>query len=224
MPKTSNVGTSFERWLEIVFVDTADPADDARCEDAWEELRALAPADELALTTETLERAAELPALLSADTLANGLWRLASELGALNHCIEGSLPVAARIRCVHAVGALYERLFAVECNAALSHLDEPGEPLNSACYMWWDIGPFGGRVSEPDAIAGACLDVMERTLAIGHDACSEGALHGLGHVHADGALEARRLAIVDRFLRGHRKSLRSELVAYACAARAGCVL
>jgi hypothetical protein len=87
--------------------------------------------------------------------------------------------------------------------------------------MWWDIGPFPAATSP--ARLQACFDVLEETLALRNDACREGALHGLGHLRTDGPLELRRQAIVARFLE-QNGALRPELVAYAEAARSGCVL
>ena len=43
---------------------------------------------------------------------------------------------------------LYARLFAPVCTNHLGHLDrgpEAPDPLNSACYMWWDLFPTWGE-------------------------------------------------------------------------------
>lgn len=61
---------------------------------------------------------------------------------------------------------------------------------------------------------------MERCLALTHQACLEGALHGLGHWQS--IYPERVGAVVDRFLR-ERNDLRPELVCYARRARDGAV-
>ncbi len=62
---------------------------------------------------------------------------------------------------------------------------------------------------------------MRRTLDLSSDACRESALHGLGHWHLEYPQQVE--AIIDRFLDSH-PDLRSELKAYARAARKGRVL
>jgi hypothetical protein len=134
------------------------------------------------------------------------------------------VPLPERLRCLEAIGTLFERIFARRCTPQLSHLDEPGAgPLNGVCYMWWDIFPVGGPAGDPDAgaIDEALLSVMERSLDLPSPACQESALHGLGHWqtrHPD-----RVVATIDRFL-SRNEDLRPQLAAYARAARTGCVL
>jgi hypothetical protein len=118
---------------------------------------------------------------------------------------------------------LFEQVMAVRCSPHLSHLDEPGaNPLNGACYMWWDILPIHGSPDEPARAEfdAEVLKVQRRILAIPHDACRESALHGLGHW----ALYYPQVSeIIDENLR-QTPDLRSELVAYAERAKIGYVL
>jgi hypothetical protein len=63
-----------------------------------------------------------------------------------------------------------------ECDASMN-------PLNSICYMWWDIFPTMGQTDneayhQRDQLL---LNVIRKTLDLDSDACREGALHGLGH-------------------------------------------
>jgi hypothetical protein len=89
--------------------------------------------------------------------------------------------------------------------------------------MWWDIFPCVALPDDPDRgrLHLATIDAMRRTLALDSPACQESALHGLGHsarFHPSEVADA-----VDAFLAdGRPKS--PELIAYARAARCGCVL
>ncbi len=112
---------------------------------------------------------------------------------------------------------------AVRCSPHLSHLDEqPANPLNGACYMWWDILPVCGDPGNP-AMAEfdtEVLRVLSRLLAIPHDSCRESALHGLGEwrVFYPGIAH-----IIDEWL-GRTYGLRAELIAYAQRAKEGDIL
>jgi hypothetical protein len=67
---------------------------------------------------------------------------------------ERTVPLSERLRCLSAIGTLFEQIFARRCTAKLSHLDETGaSPLNGVCYMWWDIFPVGGPIDDPEAVA-----------------------------------------------------------------------
>lgn len=161
----------------------------------------------------------------SDEQLNQGFWFLVSN-GA-SDCMfalmEESIPIEKRLRCVKSFVSVFEKIFAARCSPHLSHLDEPGaSPINLACYMWWDIIPFGGNPNTPSGnlLNAAALSVMTETLNIESIACQESALHGLGHWHA--AYPAEVELIIDRFLSSHRE-LRPETVNYAKSARCGCV-
>ena len=111
-----------------------------------------------------------------------GLWYLVGN--ACYSLIEPEVAWSQRRRGIRAITSLFEHLFARRCSDHLSHLDEVGaNPLNSVCYMWWDIFPWFGRPENP---AYADLDtellaVMRRILTLDSLPCWESALHGLGH-------------------------------------------
>ena len=136
--------------------------------------------------------------------------------------LDRTLLWAPRLRCVRSILRLFE-FFAARCSPHLSHLDELGaNPLNSICYMFWDILPIYGHSDEP-AFANldhALLAVMTETLRLPCDACREGALHGLGHWQSDYPNEVQQ--IIDRFL-AENPMIRPELRRYAESARWGCV-
>lgn len=127
----------------------------------------------------------------------------------------------ARLRCIRSFTDLFQKLFAVWCSSHLSHLDEPGaNPLNVACYLWWDILPIGGQ---PDAasrkeIDETCLVVMEEGLNLDSIACQESALHGIGHWQPQYPQRAEH--VINAFLGAHPE-LRLELLCYARSARRG---
>lgn len=151
-----------------------------------------------------------------------GLWYIASN-GASDFMFvleNESVPVAERLRVVRGIYTLYAEIYAPRCTPHLGHLSESGDsPLNSSCYMWWDLLPYCGFPN--DALHNAGLDVLECILTLESDACREAALHGLGHWHS--ANPQRVKTIIDTYLKQH-PNLRAELIAYAQSARAGCVL
>jgi hypothetical protein len=129
------------------------------------------------------------------------------------------VPVEARVRCIEAIGKLFDRLFAHRCTPRLSHLSEvPAGTLNCVCYMWWDECPC---IALPGGLSGTVLTTMEHILRLGSLACQESALHGLGHWQRHHASEVAR--IIDAFVLSQSK-LDPRLLAYANAARCGCVL
>jgi hypothetical protein len=134
-----------------------------------------------------------------------------------------SSPLPARVRCVESFASLFEKLFAARCSNHLSHLSPPDpNPLNLACYMWWDVIPFFGA---PEDAARAQLDdaalaVMEAILSSDSLACRESALHGLGHWPT--CYPERVGDIIGRAL-SRGGNWPPELVAYAGNARRGCV-
>jgi hypothetical protein len=123
------------------------------------------------------------------------------------------LPGGLRHAFFQSLHTLFERCFAVRCDAILCHgkQEGPDNPLNSVCYMFWDVSPLskGGH----DA-----LSVMENSLYLKNPACVESGLHGLGHEAHNN--ETRVQSIIDKFLRSHPK-IPAELHEYALTARTG---
>lgn len=158
------------------------------------------------------------------DISANkGLWYLAregsSEFSSLYEC---HIELTLRLSLIESIYTHFENYIQRRCAHTLGHLDEAGaRPLNSVCYMWWDLFPSWGRPQEKSSqmIDDACLHVMERVLKLDSIACQESALHGLGHWHI--SYPKRCESIVDGFL--STKISREELRDYAEAARMGCV-
>lgn len=174
------------------------------------------------LIAETFEHAGGLLSRFTDAQINQGLWYLIS--GGCSYYMHGitdpEVPMALRLRALRSFVPFFEQVMASRCSPHLSHLDEPGaNPLNSSCYMWWDIIPFHGRPDEPERaeIDAEALKIIERILAIPHDACRESSLHGIGHWIP---FYQNATSIVDDFLTS-TPDLRPELIAYAKQARTG---
>jgi hypothetical protein len=214
---------SFEEWVRHMFDHEASGPQwyyDAAAP-FW-----MGPAD---LNVEYITRLFEEPVPVLSEysdaQLNQGFWYLVSNGGSdcMFALIDESVPLEKRVRCLKSFKSVFQKLFATRCSPHLSHLDEPGAvPLNSACYMWWDIIPLLGQpgVASRKAIDHAALEVMADTLTMDSIACQESALHGLGHWQLYYPSEA--MQIIDVFLSGNR-NLRPELINYAKSARCGCV-
>ena len=205
------VAVPFEDWVVGVF--------DPTVEDPWPPVE-----QELEYLTRLFSDPIGTVEGLSDEEIGVGLWSVLDSGGAgtalaLN---DATLPLDARIACVHQIRTLYRELFVPRCAERLGHVSEQGGRLEMICYMFWDVAVFGGPPGEREGnlFEDAVLDVLEDTLYLEHAACQESAIHGLGHRiarHPD-----RALAILDRWLRtGPCRDPR--LRRYAEAARTGCI-
>jgi hypothetical protein len=173
----------------------------------------------------TFERAGELLSRFSDEQLDQGFWYLFYQgppdfMGTL---LDERVPLAIRLRALRSFVPLFEQVMAARCSSHLDHLDEEGEnPLNRACYMWFDevLDPYNPERLVQAKLEEELIITLRVILANPHDACRESALHGIGHW----VRQYPQLAgAVDQFLSSTR-GLRPELVAYAESARAGDVL
>lgn len=157
--------------------------------------------------------------------LNQGFWYLVGESsGEMYALLDAAVPATERLACVNEIPPLFASTFAARCSPHLSHLDEAGaNPLNTICYMWWDIFPSWGAPGDKQQAAfdRAILSALARILEIPSDACRESALHGLGHWHLH--YPAQVASIVEDFLAAS-PDLRPELMHYAETAGEGCVL
>jgi hypothetical protein len=185
------------------------------------------PAATVSYITQLFQNAADVCKPYSDAQLNQGFWFLVSNAGS-NHMftlLSNRVPVPDRERCIQSMVDVFRDLFGVRCSHHLSHTlrtyDSAVNPLNSACYMWWDIIPIGGSQSNDRWLNEACLDVMEQTLQLKSIACQESALHGLGHWQVSNP--ERVQGIIDRFLKAN-PNIVPALKTYALSARGGCVL
>lgn len=216
----------FDGWVRYVFDHrVTDPAWHFTLDAAWWN-ETQAPKTTIAYLTRCFEHIVDITAPYSDAQINQGLWFLcnsacSSHMFALTN---ESVPWTERQRCIQAMYTVYADLFEPRCARVLSHLDEPGvNPLNSICYMWWDVLPIFGEPDVPTrrAFDAEVLEVMARTLALSNDACREGALHGLGHWQTYYPEQVH--ATIDTFL-ANTPDLRPELRSYAQSAQDGCVL
>jgi hypothetical protein len=208
-------------WIAHVFDHpVADPAWYWSNEPIWEG----SSEQTVAFIAETFERSAELLARFTDEQLNQGFWYLTSaSCSDFMFVLKApDVPLAARLRALRSFMPLFEQVMAVRCSPHLSHLDEqPANPLNSACYMWWDVLPLCGAPEEPARaeLDAEVLKVIRQLLSIPHDACRESALHGVGEWYVFYPAVG---AIVDEWL-AQTPGLRPELVSYAQHAKIGYV-
>jgi len=179
-------------------------------------------ADELAVQylTRLFENSEGSLRFYSDRQIACGLW----ELGPGDaHCVYNpELGIEARERLVASVETFFRDFFAKRCvprlsNSATEHIS----PLNTICYMWWEVITWGWAEHDPDGerLAAKDLNVMEAVLRLDNLACKEAALHGLGHMVGR---SDRAFAIIDKFL-NVAVGQSPDLAKYAQAARTGCI-
>ena len=115
---------------------------------------------------------------------------------------------------------LFRDLFNCYCADVLGHRDEqPTTPLNSCCYMWWDVVPVWHP--EPTSLAQIqtiCLETIAYCLTLDNIACKESALHGLGHWFSVDSDTVRTI------IQDHDCYIPEKLKNYAQSAICGCVL
>ena len=218
-----NENVTLQQWIAHVFDHPVTDPEWHWAPDAPE--LDLAPGLAAQFIAETFEAGGELLARFSDAQLNQGFYYLISAglWGYMCELTDLRVPWHVRQRALRAVVPLFEQVMAVRCSPHLSNLDEqPANPLNAVCYMWWDVVPFNGQPEDPDRAEfdQEVLSILRRILAIPHDACCESALHGLGHWQSEYPETAAE--IIDEFL-GRSDGLRSELATYAGKARTGCI-
>jgi hypothetical protein len=159
------------------------------------------------------------------EQVDQGIWYFISSSSPANFIFALQSPevaAAKRVKTIENIFYLYSDCYAKRCTEVLGHLSEQGSPLNSSCYMFWDISPITFLKDAPDRkeMQDAVLNVLEKTLTIEHRACREGAFHGLSEMFYSRRQDTQ--AIIDRFL--SKTKLDDKLLAYARNAREGNVL
>ena len=158
------------------------------------------------------------------DRVNKAIWYIyGSASGYMWDAMEKSLG-PKRGQFMESVNQLYANGFVQFCSNYYGHLDsgpENARPLNSACYMLWDMDGLECPAINGDTdLLTLSIDVLSNALRIDSIACNESALHGLGHL----ATSHRALTSppINEFLR--RRNLPPEIREYAEAAKAGYVL
>jgi hypothetical protein len=177
----------------------------------------------------------------SDEQIDQGLWFIFHDANSehIRSLNDWRVSYALRLRCLRAMVALHERLFVLRCAEVLNHFREPDRgatPLNSICYMLWDLvykgtiedwGHWNSRKAKwrnssanPKFVT-HMLEALQRVLAIPHKACQEAAIHGLGHVQRGHPGKAS--AIIDEYLLSN-PAIDPRLREYALRARAGKIM
>lgn len=217
-----NAAHSLSDWIAHVF-------DHPVAEEAWHgsmDAPAWQGSSEQTATfiAECFERSGRLLAPFTDAQLNQGFWYLVSASCSdfMFALVEPDVPLAARLRALRGFVPLFEQVMAARCSPHLSDLDEQrANPLNGACYMWWDILPIHGQPEEPDRAEfdAEVLRVLSRLLSIPHDACRESALHGIAHWQS---YYPAAETVVDAWL-ARTPGLRRDLISYAQRAKIGMV-
>ncbi len=210
----------FEEWVCYVF----DNPPDYRWFDLLADWGPCPPELLISYLTRLFEHAGDVLGRFSNAQLNQSFWfLLGADADAMRVLSDERVPWQERRRCLRSIFTLFEQCFAPRCGPFLSHLDERFDnPLNSVCYMWWDLFMPGRPANDQRSaeLNAEVLGVMERILVLESDACRESALHGLGHWR-DADLP-RVTTVIDTFLSSHAQ-LRPELRRYALNARSGCI-
>lgn len=215
---------TFENWLKYVFDHpSASDTDQVWYWDGDWASGIIQPAVIVAHIIRAFENSNEVFKPFSDAQLNQGFWFLNSGSDQMSALLDNNVPCDDLQRCIRAIFTLFEQCFAKKCSPHLGHLDEPNaNPLNSACYMWWDLFPWYAHPNTPTRckMDEEFLNVMQKTLYLDSDACRESALHGLGHWAL--SYPQKVAAIIDEFL-VQNPNIRPQLQEYASNARVGYV-
>lgn len=188
------------------------------------DLLPISPTQHIEYITQAFEDCETLLKPYSNGQINQGLWFLAGDMHDLSDRFGKVADWDIRQRCIQSFKSLNENMFAKRCSPELSAYKSiaPENPLNSICYMWWDIFAFWESLDEKSVnrVDAEFFDVMQFCLSINHVAVLEGALHGLSHIpnHRNHVKAA-----INKFLKQHT-NLPPDLKAYAKAADDGCNL
>jgi hypothetical protein len=168
----------------------------------------------VALITATLRRCGEDLARFANLQVSHGLNFIVNDWcsNTVLSLMADSVPKDVRLEAIASIRSLYCDCFERRCASVLGYLGEAGGgPLNTTCYMLWDISPLGYWEGRPEKALfyDAVLDLLEVVLYSKNDACLESALHGLGHMQMYAS--KRRVAVIIGRLLEQRKDLRPEI-------------
>ncbi|MCB0337231.1 MAG: hypothetical protein KDD62_13025 [Bdellovibrionales bacterium] len=160
---------------------------------------------------------------LTNPQIAQGLWFILSPSSStcINVLFDEAVSWTKRESCILSIENLFKDFFATRCSEELGHKTHDGtrSPLNTICYMFWDIIPWYPESNDRKVYL-SYLEVLERILLIEHEACQESALHGLGHSWSDYPEPVE--IMIDKFLKRKTK-ISPDLHSYAQSARCGSI-
>jgi hypothetical protein len=211
--KTMNMEISYEDWkLDLL---TYDDSWIANCDTTiWE----LSGELTYMYVTRFFSEGKNLLNDINPEELNRILWLLIHDV--LNVIPEEYPPLSVWKDYFAATKILFRDIFNCYCAPVLGHKDEqPTTPLNSSCYMWWDIVP----VWHPDKqiltqIQQLCLETIIYCLKLDNLACKESALHGLGHWYT---IDSHVVKVI---IQNNYSFIPDQLQNYSQSAICGCVL
>ncbi|MEO6256021.1 MAG: hypothetical protein ABIO69_04360 [Sphingomicrobium sp.] len=219
---------TFEQWIAHAF---DHPVVSGQPEWYWDDdldFWAAEPRQATDYLTRLFTGGDELLRPFSNDQIAHGLnYLVNTSVGMHPDLSNWSVPATERAALWDAVFRLFRDVLRPRALPVLGHLSEHGcsDPLTMRTYMWWEGFPATSTPGDPDQamLVAAEMRCLENVLGLDSVACAEAALHGLGHWAGDPTGGPLAVAIIDAFLASAR-SARPELLAYARAARSGCIL
>jgi hypothetical protein len=209
----------YDEWLRYMFGrtdETCDPFDLRWNFDAPPPLLA-------DLVTHTFQNSGADLAAFTDRKVALGLEGiLFSNFGDIAHVLTGAdVSESRKLAILRSLAVLYRDCLARRSPPVLGHLSETADNrLEFVTYMLWDVTPFDVMAVQTQPRLEALIEVFTATLRLSNDACIESALHGLGHLGGPGRGKAQ--TVIDDWL-NEGPQVRPELIAYARAARGGCI-
>jgi hypothetical protein len=215
--------SQYQEWLSFVF-DRPVTADGWYSEPTYHEF-AFVPAERAALFTTTMQKCGEDLRRYSDAQVYHGLEYIFTNKRSnfVFSLMSDHVPVALRLEAIESIKTLYRDCFTPRCALALSDDKVARDnPLNSVCYMLWDISPlaYWEGHQDKDIFYEAIARVMEFALGSTNPACVESGLHGLGHIHMYCPSLVEKI-VGDYLERGHIES--TDLRQYATRAAKGMV-
>ena len=212
---------SFEEWILFIFCWPEHPhgsiGGNRWYTDEWWQAP---PAVKVDYMTRLWENSVELLEPYSDREIAQGLWDIVGDEDYSEALSSFQVPLSDRLRCIDAFVIFFRDIFVPRCTDSLEHLSETGNPLNTICYMWWDLLYIQPAPPERAVVFEAIVRSQTSILHLSSTVCQEAALHGFGHWLEIDAVTIQQT--IDHWLL-QQPHLRPELRNYAQAARCGCI-
>ncbi|MFZ2059742.1 MAG: hypothetical protein WAU82_01900 [Candidatus Binatus sp.] len=214
---TPEVSTTFDEWLMWVFDHPV--AEETSDEWWWQEPDSdeggrwldRPPMQALTFVTRLFEDPLAYLSCYSDAQIDQGLWFIVGTTNSKHFewIVDGRVDLGLRKRCIRSIETLSSALFAPRCSDEIIH---GTKPLDSICYMLWDLAMHGAysNVRDPE-IDREAVKTLARIIEIPSFACQQSALHGLGHLVYDAHLGCD---VIQKYLEDH-PDLRSDIRKYA---------
>ena len=139
-----------------------------------------------------------------------------------NALLDEGVPIELRTAAISNMYGVFSKVFSQKCVQEVPFGElalQSTLNYETVCYMWWDVFPRHGvpSVVGMREVDNTIIETLEKTLLIRNFACTESALHGLGHWH--GAAGER----IESFILDRMQDFPAKLVDYAQKACRGAV-